>query len=51
MVATPPPPLDIEDDTIYFVREILDSRLCGNRLEHFIDWEEYGPEERSWVPR
>ncbi len=44
----PPPPEIIEEPTIYQVREILDSQRRGGHLEYLIDWEGYGPEERSW---
>ncbi len=49
--AVPPPPEVLAEPTIYWVRNIMDSRRRGGHLEYFIDWEGYGPEERSWVAR
>ncbi len=47
----PPLPLIMEDGTVYTVKEILCSRRRGGKLQYSVDWEGYGPEERSWEPR
>ncbi|SGZ27897.1 BQ5605_C026g10216 [Microbotryum silenes-dioicae] len=47
----PPPPEIINGEEEYQVEQILDSRnnRRSRRLEYFVDWTGYGPQDRQWV--
>ena len=46
----PPPPLEVEGDLEYEVKEILDSRIVRGKLKYLVDWVGYRPDERTWEP-
>lgn len=44
-----PPPHIFYSEPVYTVKKLLAVRIRGRGRQYLVDWEEYSPEEQSWV--
>ena len=45
-----PPPVVVENELEWEVKEILDSKLKRGKLHYYVDWKGYTPQDRTWEP-
>jgi hypothetical protein len=45
----PPPPKIVGGEERYEVKEIINSRMRGRRLQYLVQWKGYGHEENLWI--
>ncbi len=51
LAEPPPPPWLIDNHPAFTISKIFDVRDRGRGFQCLVDWEGYGLEERSWIPR
>ena len=46
----PPPPVEVDGEMEWEVKEVLDSRIHRGKLEYYVDWVGCPVSERTWEP-
>jgi transposase InsO family protein len=49
-VQAPPPPEEVDGVEEFQVKEIVDSKVSRRKLLYLVEWEGYGPNDRTWEP-
>jgi hypothetical protein len=49
-VQEAPPPVEVEGEQEWEVKEVLDSKIVRGKLRYYVDWEGFGPQDRMWEP-
>jgi hypothetical protein len=47
-VQEAPPPMEVEGEQEWEVKEVLDSKIVRGKLLYYVDWEGFGPQDRTW---
>jgi hypothetical protein len=49
-IQSPPPPILIDTEPEFVVKEILDSKLYRGVRKYLVEWQGYPPDDRTWEP-
>jgi hypothetical protein len=42
--------VEVEGEQEWEVKEVLDSKIVRGKLLYYVDWEGFGPQDRTWEP-
>jgi len=49
-VQETPPPVEVEGEQEWEVKEVLDLKIVWEKWLHYVNWEGFGPQDRMWEP-
>jgi hypothetical protein len=47
-IYEPPPPIEVDGEQKYEVKDVLDSQISNDQLQYFIHWHMYDVSENIW---
>ena len=50
MVATLPPPLEVDSKLEYYVKDVFDNKYQWAKLYYLVKWRGYSKKKSSWQP-